>query len=398
MPKIAKHVYRAPPRGGPSPRAVDVLSIPLSAPDISEDDIAAVTGVLRTPFLSLGPRVPHFEEDIARYVGVRHAVAVNSGTSALHLAVRSLGIGEGDEVITTPFSFVASSNCILFERAMPVFADILPDTLCIDPAKVEAAITTQTKAIIAVDVFGCLCDYAALRRIAQQHHCALIEDSCEALGSQRGARMAGSFGDCGMFAFYPNKQMTTGEGGVLVTDRDDIARLARSMRNQGRGEGDTWLLHERLGYNYRLSDINCALGSSQLRRLENFIHRRTQVMSWYREALAPFADMVTVPVEQSGVRVSWFVCVVRLADRFQKEDRDRILLFLRERGIGCGNYFPPIHLQPFYRAQYGYRPGMFPVTEGVAARTLALPFHPNLVQEDVVMVVSALRDALFSVL
>lgn len=371
-------------------------SIPLSSPDITEEDIAAVNAVLRTRWLSLGPALPQFEKDMARYVGVKHAVAVNSGTSALHLCVRALGIGEGDEVITTPFSFVASSNCLLFERAVPWFVDIDQRTMCIDPVAVERAITPKTKAILGVDVFGYLANWDALGAIAKKHQLALIEDSCEVLGSRRGEQMAGTFADCATFAFYPNKQMTTGEGGILVTDRDDIAALARSMRNQGRGAGDAWLLHERLGYNYRLSDINCALGSSQLKRIEYFIQKRAQVVAWYREALAEFADRVSVPVEQSGVRISWFVFVARLAKHFREEDRNRLLLFLRGRGVGCSNYFPPIHLQPFYMRKFGFQKGDFPVTEEVAARTIALPFHTNLSREQVQTVCSVLAEGLSS--
>lgn len=362
------------------------MKIPLSRPDVTEEDINAVTAVLRTPLLSLGPALPQFEKDIAEYVGVKHAVAVNSGTSALHLCVRALGIGEGDEVITTPFSFVASSNCLLFERAVPRFVDIEPQTMCINPLQVERAIGPKTKAILGVDIFGYLADWDALRAIAAKHHLMLIEDSCEVLGSRRGERMAGTFADCATFAFYPNKQMTTGEGGVLVTDRDDIARLARSMRNQGRGEGDAWLVHERLGYNYRLSDINCVLGSSQLKRLESFIQKRAQVVSWYREALTPLTDFLSAPAEQFGVRMSWFVFVAHLAEHFSEADRNELLVFLREKGIGCNNYFPPIHLQPFYQKKFGFRKGDFPVTEGIAARTIALPFYNNLSREHVQMV------------
>lgn len=350
--------------------------------------------VLRTPTLSLGPNVPMFEERIAAFAGAKHAVAVNSGTSALHLCVRALGIGEGDEVITTPFSFIASANCMLFERAIPRFVDIEPRTFCIDPARVEAAINPRTKAILGVDVFGYLCDWDALRAIADRHGIALIEDSCEALGSSRGGRQAGTFGDCGMFAFYPNKQITTGEGGVIVTDRPEIASLARSMRNQGRGEGSTWLRHERLGFNYRMSDINCALGTSQLSRLPMFISMRAQVAAWYAEELAPLADLVHIPAMQPDVDVSWFVYVVRIADRFTREDRDRALVGLKERGIGCNNYFPPIHLQPFYRETFGTKEGDFPVTEAIADHTMALPFHNRLSREEVRRVCATLREIL----
>ncbi len=376
------------------PQSPHSTAIPLSRPDITEDDIAAVVNVLRTPTLSLGPQLQLFEERIAAFVGARHAVAVNSGTSALHLCMRALGIGEGDEVITTPFSFIASANCILFEKAVPRFVDIEPQTLCLDPALVEAAITPRTKAILAVDVFGYLCDWDALRAIADRHDLALIEDSCEALGSSRDGRHAGTFGDCGTFAFYPNKQMTTGEGGVIVTDRPEIASLARSMRNQGRGEGNAWLQHERLGFNYRMSDINCALGTSQLQRLPTFLSMRAQVAAWYTEELQALADLVHAPVMQPGVDISWFVYVVRLADRFTRADRDRALAALRERGIGCNNYFPPIHLQPFYRELLGTKEGDFPVTEGVSDHTMALPFHNHLSKQEIQRVCATLREIL----
>ena len=359
------------------------MTIPLSSPDISEEDIEAVVAVLRTRHLSLGPKLPEFEQAMASYVGTKHAVAVNSGTSALHLCVRALGIKEGDEVITTPFSFVASSNCVLFERATVRFVDVLPDTLCIDPAQVEAAITPKTKAILAVDVFGYLADWDALRAIAKRHNLALIEDSCEALGSRRGKAMAGTFADCGTFAFYPNKQMTTGEGGIIVTDRDDIAKSARSLRNQGRNADAKWLEHTALGYNYRLSDINCALGISQLKRLPEFIAKRARVASWYAEQLAPLRDHLLPPAPQKGVDISWFVYVVRLTERYAAQDCRAIIQYLRNAGVECSNYFPCIHLQKPYRDLYGFKGGEFPVAESASDRTIALPFSSLITENDV---------------
>jgi len=370
------------------------MHIPLSRPDITEEDIQSVVDVLRTPFLSLGPKLPQFEQAMASHVGSRYAVAVNSGTSALHLAVRALGIGEGDEVITTPFSFVASANCILFERALPRFVDILPTTLCLDPALVERAITPRTKAILGVDVFGHPADWDALRLIARAKGLALIEDSCESLGARYRGRAAGTLADCGMFAFYPNKQMTTGEGGIIVTDDERLASLARSMRNQGRGESGSWLQHERLGYNYRLSDINCALGVSQLRRLDGMLRARATVAGWYSEALAPMTDLVSRPFVSSDVDISWFVYVVQLREQFTQRDRDAVLVHLRERGIGCSNYFSPIHLQPYFQSTFGYRPGMFPITESVSGRTLALPFYNQLTHEEIGIVCGELHSAI----
>jgi perosamine synthetase len=362
-------------------------NIPLSQPDVTEADVQAVVDVLRTPWLSLGPKLPEFEEKLADYVGCRYAVAVNSGTSALHLIVRSLGIGEGDEVITSPFSFVASTNCLLYERARPVFVDIDRRSLNLDVGRIEAALTPRTRAILAVDVFGRPADWNALRQLAARHDLLLIEDSCEALGARY--RLAGgdwarcgSLGEAGCFAFYPNKQMTTGEGGMIVTDREDLAALCRSLRNQGRDEGAGWLQHARLGFNYRLSDINCALGLAQLERLEEILAARRQVAAWYAEALAELPDF-EVPPPEPGAEISWFVYVVRLAAEYTRADRDALLTGLRERGVGCNNYFSPIHLQPYIRDAFGYREGDFPVTEAVSAQTIALPFHTRLTEREV---------------
>ncbi len=374
------------------------MEIPLARPDLTEREIEAVVRVLRTPYLSLGPMLQEFERKLSEYAGVKHAVAVNSGTSALHLCVKALGIGEGDEVITTPFSFIASANCILFERARPVFVDIDPQTLNIDVSQIEGEITPRTRAILAVDVFGHPAEWDALNAIAQRHGLALIEDSAEALGAEYKGRKAGSFGDAAVFAFYPNKQITTGEGGAVLTDSDEVARLGRSLRNQGRGEGSSagWLRHERLGYNYRLSDINCALGLAQLERLDELLTQRERVARLYRERLEPLErkGLLRRPYVAPHVKVSWFVYVVRLEGSFTREDRDRVLRGLQERGIGCADYFPPIHLQPFYRERFGYRPGDFPVAEAVSERTIALPFHPRLTEAEVDSVVQELEALL----
>jgi len=377
------------------------MVIPLSMPALSPADAAAVLEVLQTPHLSLGPKLPEFERVVADYVGCKYGVAVNSGTSALHLIVRALGIREGDEAITTPFSFVASANCLLYERARPVFVDIGPQTLNINFDLIESAITPRTRAILAVDVFGHPADWNRLREIAQRHGLALIDDSCEALGARYRLpngqwAMAGSLGDAGAFAFYPNKQITTGEGGMVVTDRQDVARLCRSMRNQGRDEGAGWLQHARLGYNYRLSDINCALGIAQMSRIDEILAARRRVASWYADLLS---DVPEVEVPQAGpdVEISWFVYVVRLAEGFTRDQRDRVLDGLCARGIGCSNYFSPIHLQPFYREMFGYREGDFPVTESVSSRTIALPFFNRLTREQVSYVAASLIEAVESV-
>ncbi len=374
-------------------------TIPLARPDLTEREVEAVVRVLRTPRLSLGPVLEAFERKLAEVAGVKHAVAVNSGTSALHLCVKALGIKEGDEVITTPFSFIASANCILFERAKPVFVDIDPDTLNLDPELVETAITKRTRAILAVDVFGHPAEWDELERLAQKYGLKLIEDAAEALGAEYKGRPAGSFGDAAVFAFYPNKQITTGEGGAVLTDDDEIAKLCRSLRNQGRGEGSTagWLQHERLGYNYRLSDINCALGLAQLERLDELLVQRERVAKLYNERLEPLErrGLVRRPYVASHVKISWFVYVVRLDERFTRRERDFVIEKLRAQGVECADYFPPIHLQPVYR-DLGYKPGDFPVAEAVAQRTLALPFHTRLTPDDVDHVVAQLEAALDS--
>ena len=356
--------------------------VPLSAPFLDDDDRRVVAEVLDGRILSIGPWVERFETELAGASDRRFAVAVSSGTAALHLIVRALGWKAGDEVVTTPFSFVASANCLLYEGVRPVFVDIDPRTRGIDPAQVEAAITPRTVGILSVDVFGHPADWPALEAIAARHHLALVTDSCESLGSGRhdGATRvaAGKSGAAGAFAFYPNKQITTGEGGAVVTDDERIARLCRSMRNQGRDEGAGWLQHARLGYNYRLSELNAALGVSQARRLTDIRSRRAEVARRYAELLAPLAGVVAAPAAIGPVDICWFVYVAQLADGFDAPERDAILGGLRAAGIGCSNYFSPIHLQPYVREALGCRPGDFPVTEHIAARTVALPFHTAL--------------------
>ena len=364
--------------------------IPLARPNISQAEIDAVVAVLRTPSLSLGPKVPEFENAFARYCGTKHAVACINGTAGLHLLVRAMGIGPGDEVITTPFSFVASSNCVLMEGATPVFVDIDPHTWNIDPQRVAAAVTGKTRAIIPVDVFGQPADMDAIRHIAERHNLHVIEDSCEALGSRYKGHPAGSLGDAGVFGFYPNKQITTGEGGMIVTDDLAVADLCRSMRNQGRDTGGGWLAHPRMGYNYRLSDINAALGLAQLERIREIVAERNRVHALYRERLGD-ERRLTLQRVAPDIEISWFVFVVRLSDKHTQADRDRILQTLNERGIGCRNYFAPIHLQPFYAERFGFKPGDFPICEALAARTVALPFHHELTESDVDRVCGELR-------
>jgi perosamine synthetase len=371
---------------------VIMMKIPLSRPDVTEDDIEAVVEVLKTPYLSLGPKIEEFERKLAQYVGSKYAVAVNSGTSGLHLAVKALGLGERDEVITTPFSFVASANCILFERATPVFVDIDPGTFNMDVEKIEEKITKRTRAILPVHVFGRPCNMTSIRQVARERKLMVIEDACEALGAEWKGRRVGTFGSCAVFAFYPNKQMTMGEGGVIVTDSRRVAELCRSLRNQGRSANGRWLKHTRLGYNYRITDIQCALGVSQLERLDMILEKRNRVADHYIERLAQIAD-VKAPVPGPGGRMSWFVFVVLLKDNYGQPQRRRLMELMAEAGVETSNYFPPIHLQPLYRKAFGYKRGDFPHTESVAGRTLALPFHTNLSGEEIDYVCESLAAA-----
>jgi dTDP-4-amino-4,6-dideoxygalactose transaminase len=393
------------------------MKIPMSSPDINDEDICAVTDVLHSRYLSRGSRVQALEEEIAAYLGARHAVAVNSGTSALHLAVIAAGIGEGDWVITTPFSFISSANCLLFEGAVPVFVDIDPRTNNIDPRQAARAAEDLTaggksaagwlppemrgsaladpalKAVLAVDIFGQPADYHGLREVTDQRQLALIEDSCEALGSAYQGKKAGTLGDVGVFGFYPNKQLTAGEGGMLVTDREDWAALYRSLRNQGRGEDQRWMNHVRLGYNYRLDEMSAALARSQLARIDRLIARRARAAGWYSEALSGVEELQPIQVSPGTTQMSWFVYVVRTPTR---EIRDRLQVELRARGIPSRRYFQPIHLQPFYRQRFGYRRGMFPKTEEAGDCCLALPFSSVINKEQVELVVKAAKSILSS--
>ena len=369
--------------------------IPLSNPNVTEQEIQAVVDVLRTDRLSIGPKIKAFEAACAARAGRKYGVGVNSGTSGLHLCVRAVGIGEGDEVVTTPFSFIATTNCVLFERARPVFVDIDPETYNVDPAALEAAITARTRAILPVEAFGNTAHFDTYEKIASRHGLAMIEDCCEALGAALGGRPAGNFGQCGVFAFYPNKQITTGEGGMIVTDSPEIRDLCASMRNQGRAT-EAWLSHARLGYNYRLSEINAVLGLTQMARLDEILAARRQAATLYDQALGQLvADgLVHLPPMIRRDQASWFVYVVRLADNFSQANRNAVLAKLRASGIGCNNYFVPIHTQPYIMEMLGTRPGDFPITERIAARTIALPFFAGLSAEQVRRVAHTLSGAI----
>ncbi len=374
------------------------VKVPLSSPDIIDKDIEAVVGVMKTRFLSIGPKIVEFEKRMGSFAGTKYAVAVNSGTSALHLIIRGMGIGEGGTVITTPFSFIASSNCILFEGARPLFIDIEEETLNLDADKVEEKIRNMSseefakvKALLVVDAFGQPADWDRFTTIAKKYNLLLIEDSAEALGSEYKGKKCGSFGEAGVFAFYPNKQITTGEGGALVTDDAELVRLARSMRSQGRGESGEWLDHERLGYNYRMDELSSALGCSQMERIEEILDKREKVAIMYGEKLAEVEEVQVPYIAPYVSRMSWFVYVVRL-DR--GIDRNGVIKYLNEEGVQCKPYFTPIHLQPFYRKMFGYKEGDFPVTEDVTERTIALPFFNNLKEEQIDYVVAKLKEGI----
>ncbi|OGZ71734.1 MAG: polysaccharide biosynthesis protein [Candidatus Staskawiczbacteria bacterium RIFCSPLOWO2_01_FULL_33_9] len=369
-----------------------MYKIPLSKPDITEKEKKAVLGVLNTPHLSLGKKYLEFEKLMAKFTGVKYAVAVNSGTSGLHLIIRALGIGKGDEVITTPFSFIASTNCVLYEGAIPVFADVKSDTFNISPELVEGLITPRTKAILAVDVFSHPADWDTLKKIAKKHKLFLIEDSAEALGSLYKGKKCGSFGDAGVFAFYPNKQITTGEGGMILTNNKKIADLCKSMANQGRKlENGKWLEHIMLGYNYRLDEMSCALGIAQIERIKEILSKRKKVAALYNKKLKNIKEL-EIPYISKESSLSWFVYVVKLSENLANKKRNDIIKEMAKRGIASSNYFQTIHLQPFYKKEFLYKEGDFPVAENISKRTLALPFFSNLTEQEIDFVAKNLKD------
>ena len=376
--------------------------IPMSSPDLTAADRQAVMDVLNTPFLSMGQHTPAFEQAFCDLTGAKHAVAVNSGTAGLHLCVRAAGIGPGDLVITTPFSFVASSNVLLFENAIPLFVDIDPRTGNIDVEMLADAVAHADKylprtlngaagplkAILPVDVFGQPADMDPVNAAARSRGLKVIEDSCEALGGTYKGRQAGTLGDFGVFAFYPNKQITTGEGGVVITDDREAADLMRALRNQGRAPGDTWLSHTHLGYNYRLDEMSAALGRAQMSRLDELLSKREQVAAWYESRLAEIPGVEAPWVAPSTTRMSWFVYVIRFDPAL---DRDLIARQLEARGVPVRPYFLPIHLQPYMVARFGWREGDFPVTEDLGRRGLALPFSGVMREDQVEAVCQAVR-------
>jgi dTDP-4-amino-4,6-dideoxygalactose transaminase len=384
------------------------ITVPMSSPDLTDAEREAVAAVLRTPSLSMGGEILAFEDTFRRYTGFKHAIGINSGTAGLHLCIHAAGIEEGDLVITTPFSFVASANVLLYERAVPVFVDVDPVTGNIDTQLVRQAVEdlshgasaarqwlprfggsegSRLKAVLPVDVFGQPADLDPIREVAQRHGLKVIEDSCEALGAEYKGRKAGTLGDYGVFAFYPNKQITTGEGGVVVTNDDQAAAHMRALRNQGRAPGDTWLQHTYLGYNYRLDEMSAALGRVQMERLEELLVKRERVAGWYNGRLATIPGIQTPQVVPNTSRMSWFVYVVRFAPGI---DRDRVARALGERGIPARPYFTPIHLQPYMVERFGYQEGDYPVTEDLGRRGLSIPFSSVMTEDQVDTVCSAL--------
>jgi perosamine synthetase len=366
-----------------------VRTIPLARPNLGSRERELIEEVLASDSLSMGPFTERFEQLLAHMVGRRHGIAVSSGTAGLHLVVRALGFGPDHEVITTPFSFVASANCLLYEGVTPRFVDIEEQTLGIDPDQVVAAASDRTMGIIAVDVFGMPSRLVELEAIAAERGWQLVEDSCEGLGSSLAGRPLGSFGEAAVFAFYPNKQITTGEGGMIVTDDDMLATTMRSARNQGRDEDGTWLRHVQLGYNYRLDELSAALGVAQLERYHELREGRRRVVREYERALGD-VEWLRLPAALPGSEVDWFVYVVQLADGL---DRDTMIHALAERGVPARPYFSPLHLQPLYRERFGYAPGDFPVTERVARRTMAIPFSSRHSTDEIEHVADALRAA-----
>ena len=388
--------------------------VPMSSPDLTDAERARVMEVVNSPILSMGKQTELFEKAIADFVGAKHAVAVNSGTAGLHLCVRAAGIETGDLVITTPFSFVASSNVLLFEKAIPVFVDVDPLTGNLDVDLVEKAVADlvaggeaakkwlpregarnpgKLKAILAVDVFGQPADYERISKLVKKYDLILIEDSCESLGAEYKSVKTGLFGDYGVFAFYPNKQITTGEGGMIVTNDDKAAGLMRALRNQGRAPGDNWLQHTELGYNYRIDELSAALGAVQMTRIEELLDKRQQVADWYADRLAEIQGIEAPGIASGTTRNSWFVYVIKVKPGL---NRDLLAEKLTKARIPVRPYFLPIHLQPYMMKQFGYREGDYPVTEDLGKRGLALPFSGVMTEEQVETVCQILRSCLTS--
>jgi len=383
MTRLSRH------QASPSVSAQPKRRLSLSRPWLDEREEELVLDVLRSGRLSLGPSIDRFEELFAERVGAPYAAAVSSGTAGLHLLTHSAGLGPGDEAITSPISFVASANCAIYTGATPVFADVDPRTLNLDPAAVEAAITPRTKAVVAVDIFGYPCELEPLRELCERYGLVLIQDACEALGAEYRGAPVGSHGPSAVFAFYPNKQMTTGEGGVVTTHSEEEWQLLKSLRNQGRADGGGWLEHVRLGFNYRIDDVRAAIGIGQLEKLDRILALRREAAQRYGELLRD-VDVEVPHADDADHLRSWFVYVVKLPEG---ADRERVIAGLEARGVATSRYLPCIHLQSYMRERYGFAEGLCPVAEGIAKRTLALPFYAQLEREDQEYAVEALRAA-----
>ncbi|RKL69110.1 polysaccharide biosynthesis protein [Salipaludibacillus neizhouensis] len=367
------------------------MIIPLSKPDISELEKNYVKEVLESGQLSMGTKTQGFENMFKTKFNARYAVAMNSGTSALHVAVKTLGLNAGDEVITSPYSFIASGNCLVYEGVVPVFVDIDSSTLNMDVSKIEQAITSKTKAILAVHIFGQPCKMDDIMRLANEYNLLVIEDACEAIGAEWEGTPVGLLGDAGVFAFYPNKQITTGEGGILVTNGEDIFKMASALRNQGRSVNSQWLEHDYIGYNYRMSELQAAVGLAQMERLTEILEKREKAALRYIELINKYFLPVTLPTLLNKCKISWFVFIVILP---KDTNRDLVIAVLEKSGVQAKPYFPSIHLQNSFRFLYGFQAGDFPVSEEMSNRTLAIPFYSTITFDEQLYVIKALKKAL----
>lgn len=363
---------------------------PIAKPYITNKDKRSVLAVLNTNYLSLGPKYLEFEKKFAKRLGTKYACSVSSGTAGLHLVMLACGIGKDDEVITSPFSFVASANSILYVGAKPVFIDINPITYNMATSKIEEKITKKTKAILVVHIFGQPCDMDPIIRLAKKYKLQIIEDACESIFAAYRNKLAGTFGQAGIFAFYPNKQMTTGEGGMIITNNRKIYEICASLRNQGRAKNDQWLDHKYLGYNYRLNEMSCALGISQLEKLDFMIKERRKIAGWYNETLKPYSEIIQAPATKINNTHTWFVYVIKIKNK--KINRNVLINNLKKIDINTKPYLPSIHLFDFYKKQFGYKKGDFPIAEEMSAFSLALPIYIGLKKQDCKYIVDKLLN------
>ena len=366
-----------------------IRKVPLSGPDIKRFERKKVLKVLKTRHLSGGKNTLAFEKKFAKYIGVSDAITTNSGTSALHLIVKALGLKKGDEVITTPFSFIASSNCLLMEEVKPIFVDIDPKTYNMDSNLIEKKITKKTKAILVVDIFGQPAEMDKILKIAKKHKLKVIQDSCEALGARQNGKRIGNKAEVSVFAFYPNKQMTTAEGGIILTSNKKIADLCKSMRNQGRNQQGEWLSYERLGYNYRMNELSATLGLTQLSRINNLLNKRKKIAEKYIKKLKNIPGVSFLHIKPEN-KISWFIFPIKVDEKI----RDKIMRYLQKQGIECQAYFPSIHLESFYQERFKYKKGDFPISEKTSQQLIALPFYNKLSNKDMNYVVKKVKESL----